>query len=160
MTLYEVLGVTEAATEAEIKKAFRQLALDTHPDHHPGNSVKEARFKQIAEAYEALSDPKARSRYDDELRQARQAERLRAEAEQARRAQAWSQQARAPEPNSAPQAHGSVKPEGGTFLAAVLAGLGIFGLAALALQQTSEEETRWDPNVGRNRGPDGRFRAS
>ena len=61
---YEVLGVPRDASEDAIKKAYRKLALDNHPDRNPGNQEAEARFKEAAEAYAALSDPQKRQRYD------------------------------------------------------------------------------------------------
>lgn len=61
---YRVLGVTRDASAEEIKKAFRSLARDTHPDANPGDARAEARFRQVAEAYEVLSDPDRRRRHD------------------------------------------------------------------------------------------------
>ena len=61
---YEVLGVQKNASEDEIKKAFRQLAKKYHPDMHPGDAECEARFKEVNEAYEVLSDPQNRANYD------------------------------------------------------------------------------------------------
>ena len=61
---YEVLGVDRDASPEQIKKAFRRLARATHPDANPGDPAAEARFRQIAEAYEVLSDPAKRDRYD------------------------------------------------------------------------------------------------
>ncbi|GBD42800.1 Chaperone protein DnaJ [bacterium HR40] len=61
---YEVLGVDRHASEAEIKRAFRQLALRWHPDRNPGDKEAEARFKEINEAYEVLRDPQKRAAYD------------------------------------------------------------------------------------------------
>ena len=61
---YEVLGVKRDAEADEIKKAYRQLALKNHPDKNPGDAEAEKRFKEAAEAYEVLSDPEKRQRYD------------------------------------------------------------------------------------------------
>ena len=61
---YASLGVSQDASQEEIKTAFRRLARDTHPDANPNDPAAEARFREIAEAYEVLSDPKKRSAYD------------------------------------------------------------------------------------------------
>ncbi|MCL2126226.1 MAG: molecular chaperone DnaJ [Oscillospiraceae bacterium] len=61
---YEVLGLGKDASEEEIKKAFRQQAKKNHPDVNPGDKGAEARFKEINEAYEVLSDAEKKSRYD------------------------------------------------------------------------------------------------
>ena len=61
---YEVLGVDRDAPPEEIKRAFRRLARATHPDANPDDPSAEARFRQVAEAYEVLSDPEKRARYD------------------------------------------------------------------------------------------------
>lgn len=61
---YEVMGVPKNATEAEIKQAYRKLAKKYHPDLHPGDKEAEAKFKEINEAYEVLSDKDKRARYD------------------------------------------------------------------------------------------------
>ncbi len=61
---YEVLGVKKTATEEEIKKAYRKLAMKHHPDRNPGNKQAEERFKEINEAYAVLSDKAKRQQYD------------------------------------------------------------------------------------------------
>jgi molecular chaperone DnaJ len=61
---YEVLGVPNTASTEEIKSAYRKLALKYHPDKNPGDKEAEGKFKEAAEAYEALSDAEKRSRYD------------------------------------------------------------------------------------------------
>lgn len=61
---YDILGVDRDATQDEIKKVFRKLARETHPDANPGDPAAEARFREVAEAYEVLSDPARRASYD------------------------------------------------------------------------------------------------
>ena len=61
---YSVLGVKRDAGEQEIKKAYRKLARQYHPDVNPGDKAAEAKFKEINEAYEVLSDKEDRKKYD------------------------------------------------------------------------------------------------
>jgi len=61
---YEILGVSKSASESELKKAYRKLALQYHPDKNPDNKEAEEKFKEAAEAYEVLSDADKRARYD------------------------------------------------------------------------------------------------
>ena len=61
---YEVLGVSKSADAAELKKAYRKLAVQYHPDRNPDDKVAEDKFKEAAEAYEVLSDPDKKAKYD------------------------------------------------------------------------------------------------
>ena len=61
---YEVLGVERNANADEIKKAYRKAAIQYHPDKNPGNAEAEEKFKEAAEAYDVLSNPDKRARYD------------------------------------------------------------------------------------------------
>lgn len=61
---YKILGVSKDAKPEEIKKAFRKIARDNHPDSHPGDKAAEARFKEASEANDVLSNVKKRKEYD------------------------------------------------------------------------------------------------
>ena len=62
---YKVLGVSKDASDKDIKKAFRKLARENHPDQHPGDAAAEARFKEVSEANSVLSNPDSRREYDE-----------------------------------------------------------------------------------------------
>src|SRR3954466_3704074 len=61
---YEILGVTKTASADEIKKAYRKVAMQYHPDRNPGDKAAEEKFKEAAEAYEVLSDADKKAQYD------------------------------------------------------------------------------------------------
>ena len=61
---YEILGVDKTASADEIKKAYRKVAMQFHPDRNPGDKSAEDKFKEAAEAYEVLSDADKKAQYD------------------------------------------------------------------------------------------------
>src|SRR3972149_8950426 len=61
---YQILGINKSASEAEIKKAYRKLALEHHPDRNKGDKASEEKFKEVTKAYEVLSDPQKKQAYD------------------------------------------------------------------------------------------------
>jgi len=96
--LYSVLGVSKSADSDTIKKTYRKLAKDLHPDKNPGNKKAEERFKTVNHAFDVLSDAKKRALYDEfgeeGLREGFDAERVRAYNQ-------WARQQRAGGPSSA-----------------------------------------------------------
>ena len=68
---YEVLGVSKSASESEIKKAYRKLALQYHPDKNQGDKRSEEQFKRIADAYSVLGDANKKKKYDDSINPAK-----------------------------------------------------------------------------------------
>src|ERR1700727_3911598 len=62
---YTVLGVSRSASADEIKKAYRKLAMQYHPDKNPNNKAAEEKFREVSEAYEILENPKNRQAYDN-----------------------------------------------------------------------------------------------
>jgi len=62
---YKILGVSKSASAADIKKAFRRIARDNHPDQNPDDKTAEARFKEASEANDVLGDPEKRKEYDE-----------------------------------------------------------------------------------------------
>ena len=61
---YDLLGVGKDASESDIKKAYRKLAMKYHPDRNPGDKEAETKFKKVSSAYETLKDPGKRKQYD------------------------------------------------------------------------------------------------
>ena len=64
---YDILGVSKTATQDEIKKAYRNIAVKYHPDKNPGNKEAEEKFKEAAEAYSLLSEENKRKEYDNPM---------------------------------------------------------------------------------------------
>ncbi|RME26510.1 MAG: J domain-containing protein [Deltaproteobacteria bacterium] len=90
-SLYDILGVSRTATDAEIKKAYRRLARKHHPDVNPGDPEAEERFQKISAAYDVLGDPKRRALYDEF---GEDSTRVGFDPEQARAHKRWQEQTR------------------------------------------------------------------
>jgi len=89
-SLYDALGVSRTASDAEIKKAYKKLARKYHPDLNPGDTAAEERFKEVSAAYDVLGDPEKRKLYDEF---GEDATRMGFDPEQARAYKQWQQQA-------------------------------------------------------------------
>jgi curved DNA-binding protein CbpA len=172
---YLVLGVRETATQADIKAAFRKLALECHPDRYPDDKAKEDQFKRLSEANEILSHPDRRARYDQAERWRKaQAEQLRRTGAQPQQWRPWTtqrathqggpqagrQQERAP--SSPPQGQAQAAPRqdarvgetmGQASKFVLRGGLTVYGLGRVRWAPG----TYWDPKVRRYRAPNGRF---
>ena len=175
--LYAILGMSPDAAAVEIKLAFKQLALALHPDHHPGDAVKEARFKEVAAAYKVLGAPEKRRVYDDKLAEVtRVADAAAARAAKEALARQAAEAARHAAENAHRDATAAQSPPGGPpwrsrpIPAAtspssfpwgeVLGGLAQVAGILFAMGTSERYGSRWDPTVQRRRGPDGRFRPS
>jgi curved DNA-binding protein CbpA len=185
MNHYQVLGVSETASPEEIKSARLKKVKEFHPDTHQGDPALEEQMKQVNQAYEILSDPEPRQKYDAKLSQARAAQKERAapkpvESQRAAPgAQAWQAQAAQARPQQPPTAApgGPVRQKQPVAAAMVTqsaetsstsdSGWGTFfkvlataGLGYVAFKAIENSGTHWDPTVQRRRGPNGRFRSS
>jgi curved DNA-binding protein CbpA len=154
-THYEILGVTRDASAEQIKGAYRRLARELHPDHHPGDADKERRFKAVVAAYEVVGHDESRRGYDLKLALGD------ALAANARRAEEAVRRARDVEQRK-PKSSSLVRPSSTAALSwgDLLVGLASVGIGALMLGGTNNGRSHWDSNVQRRRGVDGRFRRS
>jgi len=159
---YKVLGVSRSATQLEIRAAFLALAKLTHPDHNPGDAMKETRFKIVSSAYDLLSDPAKRALHDlDLLAEEMRVRRVPSPAPRSvysrgRAASPPSSPTTPPQPSQPPPqpARHDVNANPGGSVASVLGLLGLFGAALFA----DSRRTAWDPRARRRRGRDGQFR--
>ncbi|WP_437982913.1 J domain-containing protein [Sorangium sp. So ce117] len=156
---YRVLGVSETATDAELKERFRRLAKECHPDKNGGDAASNERMAKINAAYDELRDPARRAAVDERLRAERakrNAARI-AKKTPCRPEPPPSDRARVNSivkaPESAVQAQRSVS-GWEAFLKVVAIGGAIYGVARAA----GRVGTYYDPSVDRRRGRDGRFR--
>lgn len=152
MNLYKILGVSQTATEAEIKKAYRELAKQYHPDHHGGDKHKESRFKEITAAHEVLGNREKRKAYNEKL--------LIEFFKPAPVVSVW--------PPSSPTPTIPMTPAEFPWQALLKFGLKLAGLGLLAVLADGggsgggggSRRGSWDRTAQRRRGPDGRFRPS
>lgn len=143
MSHYKTIGVSEDATIDEVKRAFRELAIQCHPDHHPGDKAKEAQFKEINAANEVLSDPEKRAAYDKRLA----SERL------AARTPSLGQAPGVPKPSRAPSSSAFWWTLGGVAVAVPI----IWKVATSRGASREQVEIGADGRPLPRRGPDGRF---
>lgn len=178
---YQILGVQPSASLAEIKRAHRDLARATHPDHNSGDKAKEELLKDINQAYGVLSDRRQRELYDQK-RAAQAVNRPRttppsqvphtpaaARNTEAGRAYSKEQQQKPKMQTSELDYLGAVSPQAPAMESrwpfAAKVGLGALGIAGavglgVLVRAASKGRATWDPTVQRNRGQDGRFMAS
>jgi curved DNA-binding protein CbpA len=182
MNHYQVLGVSETAPPEEIKSARLKKAKEFHPDSHQGDTALEEQMKQVNQAYEILSDPERRQKYDAKLSTERAApkpvESQRADP-RAKAGQAWWTQAAHVRPQQPPTAvpGGPVRqkqPVAATMVTqpaktsrtsesgwdTFFKLLAVAGSFYAAYKVVKSSGTHWDPTAQRRRGPDGRFRSS
>jgi curved DNA-binding protein CbpA len=158
---YNVLGLSESATQEEVCAKYKSLAREHHPDRNPNDPGSKGRMQKVNAAYEQLRSPEGRAAVNKRL--AEQRERQRREAEQRERQRQATAAGIAKPPASTP----SVQPQPGW-------GAVLFGVAAVvSLAHTADrsrprsargpavtrpsKRAQWDPNAGRFRGSDGRF---
>jgi len=168
---YEILRVSEAATEQDIKRSHRQLVVENHPDTHPDDPNAEQRMKDINWAWGELGTPEKRAATDDRLKAARQQARANVPPPPAPPPPVARQQTKVnvpPPPRATPpptRAPAPIPPDpqrSDPPWGAILFGLGLMGVlfgsaAASQSGSTRAPRARWDSSVGRYRDPDGRF---
>lgn len=162
---YAILGISETATNEEIKRAFRGAAFECHPDRNQGNKDKEAQFRRVQEACDILCDPKKRTAHDQALKKERME---RAQKDWAETVKQWLAQP-APQvqeplktatPPQVPPKRPPPTQTAGKVPAWLKWGLGAAAVLGFASAAVHNAGTTYDPGVDRNRGPDGRFRRS
>jgi curved DNA-binding protein CbpA len=159
---YLILGVTQTATNREIRAAFLAIAKQTHPDHNAGDPNKEARFKVASEAYAVLSAPDQRARHDRELALHEAATRARATNNRSQSQSGPSNRAQVPRYDSYNTSQ--TTPRQATVsttqinIAPTFGLFGLVGLLVIAANAADKKRTYWDPAAKRRRARDGQFR--